>query len=116
MARRRPDLGLMLLLAAALGQAISFPAVGAVRECGAPVTGLGSGGNEAAAKKVALDDWKTKAAALGEGYTSWRLATNRFLECKPDSSGSVVCAARGAPCTIEQAPATRELRKNRLDI
>ena len=107
---------LVVLLAALLVQTGSLPAVAAVRACGEPITGLVSGTNEAAAKKSALDEWRAKAAALGEGYTSWRLAANRFIECKPGSSGKVICVARGAPCTIEQAPATRDLRKNRLDI
>ena len=115
MVRRRAT-GRIFLLAAAVLQVGSVPAKSAVRVCGEPVIGLGSGDTEATAKKRALDDWKAKAANAGAGYTNWRLAARRVLECRPENSGRTACAARATPCTIEQAPATRELRQKRLDI
>lgn len=68
------------------------------------------------ARKGALDAWKAKALEHGEGYASWRLAEDKFLECLPRKAGGFECLARGAPCTIEQAPDRRHLREKRLGI
>ncbi len=69
-----------------------------------------------ATRKAALDGWKAKALAHGEQYASWRLAADKFLECLPRKGGGYECIARAAPCTIDQAPARRELRSKRLGI
>jgi hypothetical protein len=92
-------------------------AVAAVRLC-KPVetSGLVAGATELAARKSALDAWKAKALAHGEEYAAWRLAGDKFLECLPRKEAGYECIARAAPCTIEQAPARRELRSKRLGI
>jgi putative component of membrane protein insertase Oxa1/YidC/SpoIIIJ protein YidD len=92
-------------------------ALGAVRLCEPVVSsGLVSAPTELEAKKAALDAWKAKALQHGEPYASWRLAGDRLLECLPHKNGGFECLAKGAPCTIEQAPDRRENRRNRLDM
>lgn len=101
----------------ALGPLVgAAPAVAAVRLCQSPVTsGVFAGQDETAARKLALDDWKAKASGFGDGFASWRLAAGKVLECVPGKNGGFECMAHGAPCTIEQAPARRELRAKRID-
>jgi hypothetical protein len=107
----------LALAAFMLASAMGTQAFTAVRLCKETVTsGLYVDANEAIAKKQALDDWKAKAKTFGEEYTSWRLAEGRLLTCVPAKSGGHECLARGAPCTIEQAPSRRLLRSRRLDI
>jgi putative component of membrane protein insertase Oxa1/YidC/SpoIIIJ protein YidD len=109
------------LSAAALFAATALPIDGevaaAVRLC-KPVasSGLVTAPTEIEAKKAALDAWKAKALAHGEPYASWRLAVDKLLECLPHKNGGYECLAKGAPCTIEQAPDRRELREKRLDM
>jgi len=92
-------------------------AVAAVRLCKPTVDGgFVTGNTEMGARKAALDGWKAKALAHGEEYASWRLAADKFLHCLPGKSGGYECIARAAPCTIDQAPARRELRSKRLGI
>lgn len=95
---------------------IDGEAAAAVRLC-KPVasSGLMTAPTEIEAKKAALDAWKAKALAHGETYASWRLAADRLLQCLPHKDG-YECLAKGAPCTIEQAPDRRELRRNRIDM
>lgn len=93
------------------------PAEAAVRICKAPVSsGPVVGATEQEARKKALDSWKAKALQHGEPYVSWRLATGKLFTCLPRTEGGFECLARGAPCTIEQAPARRELREKRLGV
>jgi hypothetical protein len=89
----------------------------AVRIC-KPVAAspLVAGDTELAARKGALDAWKALALAHGEEYASWRLAADKFLHCLPSKGGGFECMARAAPCTIDQAPARRELRQKRMGI
>jgi hypothetical protein len=101
---------------AMLPAAWQAPASAAVRLCEASVSsGQVIADKEMDARKGALDAWKAKARQHGEGYASWRLAGDKFLECLPRNEGGFECIAKGAPCTIEQAPDRRELRKNRID-
>lgn len=89
----------------------------AVRLCEAPVSsGQIVADKELDARKGALDAWKAKALEHGEGYTSWRLAADKFVKCLPRNEGGFECIARGSPCTIEQAPDRRHLREKRLGI
>jgi hypothetical protein len=74
------------------------------------------GETELATRKAALDAWKSEAAKHGQGFTSWRLAGDKFLECLPGKAGGYECLARGLPCTIDQAPARRELRRKRMGV
>ena len=103
-------------LAIALTGQISPSATAAVRVCSSAITSTAIAGTEPDARKSALDSWKVAAEKLGAGYASWRLAADRILKCKIEGGDKFVCMASGRPCIIEQAPNTRELRKNRLDI
>lgn len=90
-------------------------AVAAVRLCEPVISsGLVTAPTELEAKKIALDAWKAKALQHGEPYSSWRLAADKLLQCLPHKNGGFECLAKGAPCTIEQAPDRRELREKRL--
>jgi hypothetical protein len=111
-----------IAISIAAAVAILYPAMhgyafAAVRVCKPTVTsGFVAGEAELATRKQALDGWKAKALEHGEEYASWRLAADKFLECLPVKTGGFECIARGAPCTIDQAPARRELRSKRLGI
>lgn len=91
----------------------------AVRLCEEPVSsGPVKGATEKEARAAALAAWQEKTrAGHGERYTSWRLADGKLLTCLPGKTGGgFECLARGAPCTIEQAPDRRELRQKRIGI
>lgn len=105
-------------VALAVASAIAYaPAEAAVRLCEAPVSsGPVIGATEQEARKKALDSWKLKALQHGEPYASWRLAASKLFTCLPREQGGFECLARGAPCTIEQAPDRRELRQKRLGV
>lgn len=107
----------LALIAAAAGASGTRKAGAAVRSCEPHVSsGLVTGTSEDTARAAALAVWKSKALAHGKEYGSWRLAAEKTLACLPRSDGSFECLARAAPCTIEQAPDRRELRKNRIGI
>lgn len=92
-------------------------ALAAVRLCEAPVSsGPVTGTDERAARAAALAIWKSKALEHGEPYGSWRIASEKLLKCLPNDGGGYECLATARPCTIEQAPDRRELRKNRIGI
>lgn len=97
------------------GAVLATGADAAVRICESQILVTGNGATEKEARKQALDLWKAAAAKLGEGYTGWRLAADKVLACKKAEGGGFSCVARGAPCTIDQAPDKRELRSKRLD-
>ncbi len=108
---------LPLPLAALMALAAQPATEAAVRVCKDPVASdLVTDANEVTAKMYALRQWQAKAAALGAGYTSWRLAADKFLQCLPGKGGGFECIARAAPCTIDQAPARRELRDKPFDM
>lgn len=89
----------------------------AVRLCEASVSsGPVTGTDERAARAAALALWKSKALEHGEPYGSWRIAADKLLKCLPRDGGGYECLASARPCTIEQAPDRRELRKNRIGI
>jgi hypothetical protein len=95
----------------------SGASLAAVRLCEAPVSsGPVTGADEQAARAAALALWKSKALEHGEPYGSWRIATDKLLKCLPRDGGGYECLASARPCTIEQAPDRRELRKNRIGI
>ncbi|HYD15092.1 MAG TPA: hypothetical protein VEA77_01695 [Hyphomicrobium sp.] len=108
----------MSVAALTVASVISYaPAKAAVRLCEAPLSsGQITADTELDARKGALEAWKAKALEHGEGYTSWRLAVDKFLQCLPRKEGGFECMARATPCTIEQAPDRRELRQKRLGI
>lgn len=90
--------------------AAPHPAEGAVRVCKVAVSSvIVFEKSEKAGKRRALDDWKAKASLFGEGYTSWRLATNKRLACTRVKGQGYVCLARGSPCTIKQVPPHKRL-------
>jgi hypothetical protein len=93
------------------------PVRAAVRVCkGAVASPRVTAATEDAARKAALDAWKAEAEALGPGFSSWRLASGRFLKCLPAKAGGFECIASAAPCMIEQAPSRRHLREKRIGI
>jgi hypothetical protein len=112
MAQRCINLAMLLALPALVPAASAFAAV---RVCQDRILAAASAASEKEAKKAALDKWKEAAKARGEEFASWRLAAGRVLSCSPAPGGGFSCLAQGAPCTIEQAPNTRELRKRRLE-
>jgi hypothetical protein len=92
-------------------------ALAAVRLCEAPVSsGPVTGSDEQTARAAALALWKSKALEHGEPYSGWRIAADKLLKCLPRSGGGYECLATARPCTIDQAPDRRELRKNRIGI
>ena len=106
-----------LVVVVAMSQTCAGPVQAAVRLCKDVIsTGRFVADKELDARKAALDAWKAKAMEHGEPYASWQLADEKFLECLPRKEGGFECMARGAPCTIEQAPDRRHLRDNRLGI
>lgn len=97
--------------------ALQDTASAAVRLCGEAVSsGPVKGASEQAAKTDALAAWKKEATRQGEGYSAWRLATGKLLQCLPGKDGGFECLASARPCTIEQAPDRRDNRKNRIGI
>jgi hypothetical protein len=95
----------------------SGAALAAVRLCEASVSsGPVTGTDEQTARAAALALWKSKALEHGEPYSSWRIAADKLLKCLPRDGGGYECLATARPCTIEQAPDRRELRKNRIGI
>jgi hypothetical protein len=95
----------------------SGAAVAAVRLCERSVSsGPVTGTDEQTARAAALALWKSKALEHGEPYSSWRIAADKLLKCLPRDGGGYECLATARPCTIEQAPDRRELRKNRIGI
>lgn len=89
----------------------------AVRLCERPVSsGPVLGGTELEARKKAMTAWRSKALQHGEPYANWRLAADKLFTCLPRKEGGFECLARGAPCTIEQAPDRRDIRQKRLGI
>jgi hypothetical protein len=95
----------------------SHPGYAAVRLCEQPASsGIAPGATEKEARKAALSAWRAQALQHGEAYASWRLAAGKLLKCLPTKSGGYECVARASPCTIEQAPDRRELRRKRIGV
>ncbi len=85
-------------------------AMGAVRVCKTPVSSaIFTETSEKAGKRRALADWRAKAGAFGERYTSWRLAAKKGLVCTPVKGKKHACIAPGAPYTIKQVPPLKRL-------
>ena len=92
------------------------PGHAAVRLCEPVASALADGPTEKEARKAALAAWRAKALQHGEAYASWRIASGKLLKCLPRSAGGFECVARAEPCTIEQAPDRRELRRKRIGV
>ena len=93
-------------LAAALATA-GAPALAqaSVALCELSLSGeIAEDGNEAVARKRALDSWVGHARRLGEQYTRWGIAWNRRIDCSPLEHGGFRCQASGQPCTIQHVP------------
>ena len=99
-------LGMLALVAAMPACLVApGPATAAVRQCAAPVTGdVAEASTERESRRLALANWQSKIAPLGEGYKSWRLAAVKRLSCSRTKAGTFKCAAFAAPCTIKQTP------------
>lgn len=109
---------LRLSMAFVLLTVLSAPPVSAaVRLCkGEVASGLVRGESELEARKRALALWREKALAFGEEFSSWRLANGKLFTCLQHPLGGFGCLAKGAPCTIEQAPDRRENREKRFEL
>ena len=95
-----------IIAAAFLGVAFS-PVDAAVRQCREIVSSdIASAPSEREAKRQALTQWHVKAAKLGAGFDSWRLAADKALKCFP-KAGGFECVAFGRPCLIQQSPKAR---------
>ena len=93
-------------LSAVLIALLATSATAAVRKCSATVSGdIASAPTALEAKKKALSQWRVQALQAGLGFDSWRLADGRALKCSQKASG-YECVAVGAPCIIDQSPAT----------
>lgn len=93
------------------------PGFAAVRLCEETVSsGIAAAPTEKEARKEALADWRAKALQHGEAYASWRLSAGKLLKCLPRPGDGYECVARASPCTIEQAPDRRELRRKRIGV
>jgi hypothetical protein len=106
-------------IAAALVVLAAAPRSGfaAVRVCEQPVSsGIVAAPNEKEAHTAALAAWRAQAFQYGEPYASWRLAAGKLLKCLPRPGHGFECLARASPCTIEQAPNRRELRRKRIGV
>jgi hypothetical protein len=80
-------------------------ALAAVRVCLEAVTsGQKIEASEEAARKTALDAWVKAVEINGPQFSSWRLALERELTCKPAADARFECEARARPCTIQQQP------------
>ena len=94
----------VMLVAAAL---CVSEASAAVRNCRAGVASeITAAGSELEGKRKALISWTARAAKLGPGYTSWRIADRKVLGCtkaKAPATG-YQCIAFALPCTVEQLP------------
>lgn len=100
-------LRLAFLAVPALLSVCAAPATAAVRHCAPPVASdVVEAATETEARRLALADWLTKIAPLGDGYKSWRLAAVKRLPCLRTKTKTFKCAAFAAPCTIRQMPQT----------
>lgn len=91
-------------LAVAALFAAALPANAAVRQCGDIVSSeIAIAATELESKKTAIAQWHEKAAKLGSGYDSWRLAADKSLKCFANGA-AFECVAFGRPCTIVQKP------------
>lgn len=102
---------------AALAPPAASPGFAAVRLCEETLSsGIAAAPTEKEARKEALADWRAKALQHGEAYASWRLSAGKLLKCLPRPGDGYECVARASPCTIEQAPDRRELRRKRIGV
>jgi hypothetical protein len=91
---------------AAFASALVPPASAAVRRCHALQSSeIVTATKELQAKKKATDQWRAKALTFGPGFDSWRLAHLKALTCFKKAAG-FECIAAGAPCIVDQTPAT----------
>ncbi len=66
-------------------------------------------------KKLALAQWRERAAKLGTGYDGWHVAAEKALKCFP-KDGGFECMAVGLPCVIQQNPNQRPSGPDRKGV
>lgn len=82
----------------------AVPAHAAVRTCGARIqSDAVVAATELEGKKLALEQWRARAAKLGIGYDGWHVAAEKVLKCFPKDRG-FECLAVAFPCVIQQNP------------
>ena len=88
--------------------AFLLPASGeaAVRVCQPAVTsGPQAAATVGAGQRLAIQAWMASARAIGgDNLTSWRLAVNKSVSCKPGADNKIICTAVAEPCSISQVP------------
>lgn len=93
-----------ILAVTLLVAADAAPLRAAVRTCGPRIqSDVVTAETELEAKKLALAQWRLRAAKLGEGYEGWHVAAEKVLKCFP-KNGAFECLAVGFPCVIQQNP------------
>ena len=107
----------MRISAFVLTTAFALPADAAVRICKDEISsGIVAAGTELEGKRKALDIWRTKAQQHGAPFSAWRIAADKILTCLAAKNTGFECYARARPCTIDHAPAKRELREKRIEM
>ena len=50
------------------------------------------------ARRAAIEAWRSKAAErFGPGFSQWRMAAHRHVDCRPERRDDVVCTVSGEP-------------------
>lgn len=99
--------------AAFLLDAPARPADAAVRTCHPSLqSDVFTAATELEAKKLALEQWRQRAARLGPGYDGWHIAVEKVLKCFPKGA-AFECIAVAQPCVIQQNPNQRPAGKDR---
>lgn len=79
----------------------------AVRTCGERVqSNVVTAPTELAGKKLALAQWRERAAKFGTGSDGWHVAAEKTRKCFP-KDGGFECMAVGLPCVILHNPNQR---------
>lgn len=94
---------------------LMFPVLAhaAVRTCAERVqSDVVTAPTELDAKKLALAQWRERAAKFGVGYDGWHVAAGKALKCFP-KGGGFECMAVATPCVIQQNPNQRPVGPDR---
>jgi hypothetical protein len=96
---------IILVPLAVAALSLASDAGAAVRVCMPAVSsGLQEADTEQHARALAISAWITAAAAHGQAYASWRLATGKLYNCTRTATGAFRCLAKAEPCAISQVP------------
>lgn len=97
----------LVMLGLAATACASAPSNAAVRTCAQRVqSDVATAATELEAKKLALTQWRERAAKFGVGYDGWHVAAEKALKCFPKGT-QFECMAVATPCVIQQNPNQR---------